>query len=150
MQKGVRCILSLVLHHRQQFIRPVYRAHRFRPLDCNRGCRGTAGSGCSARQTHAAHGWQMPSVSVDALHQAVTDVRAPLWTATLHHTTVFLPPRPAEYTTACLADAASTHTHPYTPTHAFLLPSVIHITSDSHHSGNRWITCSRVLTLLIG
>ena len=77
-----------------------------------------------------------------------------LWTATLHHATLFSLLAPLA-TPACLADAALNPTAPapfppatpicsHTHTHSYAVlcihPSTV-ITSDSRHTGNQWITC---------
>lgn len=52
-------------------------AHCLFPLACDHVAAESSAGGARIADTNSS-GWQMPGFSVDALHQAMTDVRAPL------------------------------------------------------------------------
>lgn len=95
-------------------------------------------------------GWQMPGVSADALHQPMTDVRAPF--GRQHFITLHCSPSSPHWTNQP-AWQTSAQSQCTSPIHSFATPFHPHIytrlcihqssviTSDSSHTGNQWITC---------
>lgn len=135
-------------------------AHCLFPLACDHVAAESSAGGARIADANSS-GWQMPGFSVDALHQAMTDVRAPLgrqhfimlacspssphWTHQpawqTQHSTSLHQPSPSPPVPFCHT-YSFTHTHTHGTVHKYLC---IHqssvITSDSRHTANQWITC---------
>lgn len=130
------------------------------PISLPPVCSSIVGAGARLADEHGS-GWQMPGVSVDALHQLMTDVRASLgWQhfitlscSSPHwiHQSAWqtLRPTPSHHPHCIIPTASSpfplatpihTHTCMHPHTHFCIHQSSV-ITSDSHHTGNQWITC---------
>lgn len=118
-------------------------AHCLFPLACDHVAAESSAGGARIADANSS-GWQMHGFSVDALHQAMTDVRAPLgrqhfimlacspssphWThqpawQTQHSTSLHQPPLPPRFPSATPIHSL-THTHTQTRTQISLHPSV--------------------------